>query len=113
MLALYYLSRAEQPREAREARSRSGSSEHGEFLVLNSANNSHGQSSFVARAGTDRKQSFCPYCVRVKDLLQHLDAKFLGIVLDKEIYVSGTITLDEYNTLIQTHQRDPNSVSNF
>lgn len=30
-----------------------------------------------------------------------------------QVYVSGTITLDEYITLIQTHQRDPNSVPNF
>ncbi|CAA7055264.1 unnamed protein product [Microthlaspi erraticum] len=29
-------------------------------------------------------KSFCPYCVRVKDLLKQLGAKFIAVELDKE-----------------------------
>ncbi|CAN7016744.1 unnamed protein product [Brassica oleracea var. botrytis] len=29
-------------------------------------------------------KSFCPYCVRVKELLQQLGAKFIAVELDKE-----------------------------
>ncbi|KAJ0230918.1 Glutaredoxin-C2 [Hirschfeldia incana] len=29
-------------------------------------------------------KSFCPYCVRVKELLQQLGAKFVAVELDKE-----------------------------
>ncbi|KAG2307736.1 hypothetical protein Bca52824_027484 [Brassica carinata] len=30
-------------------------------------------------------KSYCPYCVRVKELLQQLGAKFVAIELDKDI----------------------------
>ncbi|CAH2080036.1 unnamed protein product, partial [Thlaspi arvense] len=42
-------------------------------------------------------KSYCPYCVRVKDLLKQLGAKFLVIELDKESFVHEPILKSKPN----------------